>query len=251
MTLRVVRTPWAVLGLAVCAGAALFEVLAPVLLNGDPVTRGVWAGAYGAAAGSFVGAIVAWSTLFALLGADLDRGIVAERLLLGSDPRRITAAQLVVALIAGLIAWAATALLTAIGGVADVGFRAVVGPHAVAEHPDVTVVVVALVGPLAVLSAVLLGGMIVISAGSGRRAALLVLVTGATFFLGLVLLPQGSMLDAHPLAGPWRVLSTSTIGRGLPGARTGPWHLVAASALGWSVVAAATTTRGWRRLGRS
>lgn len=236
--------------LPVALMAASVAVLTPVWLNGDPETLGQWGVVNGGFLGAGVGVVVALAALAMLLGADLDSGRFPERLQHGENPRTIAIAQALVAAIAGCASWLVVLLSAGLGAQGDMAFRALTSHPAVPMIPPAYMFTVAALGPVVICVAVALAWCLFLAAESGTRAIVVATAAGASFAALLIVPEYGAYLVLHPLGGLWRLLSGSSIGRGLPGARHDNPTPYAISVAVWLGVLVGLAAAHLRRLGR-
>ena len=256
--LRVVRTEMLLrlghwiggcVGLGVVAGCV--NVAAPVFINGDPVTYGPWGAVFGLGAGVVPGIVVGVAVVVALLGSDLDRGMVAERLRHGTQPALLAWGNLLCALLAALAVLTVTVFASGIAAAADVVTRSLLGVEVTVLAPGSRALAAAVVAPVALIVLVVLAWLGVVAARSATRACVVFVALIGSFILALLSLPAQlqPLLVVHPLGCVWRAMSETSIGAEMPGALTGAAGPYVAATVAWMAVLVLAATRGLRRLG--
>ncbi|HPB73010.1 MAG TPA: hypothetical protein PLX71_08525 [Phycicoccus sp.] len=241
--------PALTVGFLLASAVALLETLTPVYVNGDPVSRGWWGAVYGGSTGLAGALLVTCAVLIGLLGGDLDRGFLTERVALGADPRAVVLGQGLAAMAMGCATWGLAVVVTAGAALADLGGRLLIGRPAAVPAPPAAVLASAAVAPAVLVVVAALLWSLVLASGSGRRALVWLAGSVGTF---LVLLVAGGpwwsrLLVFHPLAGAWRGLSALPWGATLPGAVHEPPLPYGVSAGVWTLVLAGAAYRQWRR----
>ncbi len=222
--------------------AAVAVAATPVVLFGDPETVGAggwWLGLQlGGAAACVLGPVL----IMISTGIDFDRGTRRARHLAGVDVSSLSLAQTVASVAIIVMTTIVTGAATLLAGLVDQITRRLVGPAAtlVDAGPAIRALPLLMMGAL---GATLVAALLVHAVGSGKKAALIIVVALASYALPLTMIiddpPWLALLPAGPL---WQVISPAAN----PVQAPTSWFI--GSAIGWSLLLLALGVRGIRRV---
>ncbi|QBX55183.1 hypothetical protein EXE58_06760 [Nocardioides seonyuensis] len=228
-------------GAALIGLAAVAVALTPVGLFGDPETVGAGGWWLGLQLGCATGCVLGPTTVLVSTGLDFDRGTRRARHLAGTDVASLSVAQTLAAVGVVMLTSILIGAATTLAGLADQAARALLGPPASVVATESAAETVPLLLICAV-GATLVAALLVHAAGSGKRAALVIIAAIGSYALPLtMLIDRPPWLALLPAASLWQAISPVA----QPVHAPTSWFIGAS--IGWALLLVPLGVRGIRR----